>query len=86
MKDARVEYDVKAETEEIIQKLGIPVSTVIGSPYCQIIYQHSVPCEPLTIDTISNTKLNTKLQNSYEQSFNGEGRPYAEVFDELERN
>ena len=32
MKDAtvsaRVEYDVKSEAEEILQKLGVPVSTV----------------------------------------------------------
>ncbi|MDE6750515.1 MAG: type II toxin-antitoxin system RelB/DinJ family antitoxin [Lachnospiraceae bacterium] len=96
MKDAtvsaRVEYDVKAEAEEILQKLGIPVSVVINSLYRQIIYRHGVPFsltipgEPLTIDTISDSELNAKLQNSYEQSLAGEGRPYAEVFDELERS
>ena len=35
MKDAtvsaRVEYDVKSEAEEILQKLGVPVSVVINS-------------------------------------------------------
>ena len=37
MKDAtvsaRVEYDVKSEAEEILQKLGVPVSVVINSLY-----------------------------------------------------
>ena len=35
MKDAtvsaRVEYDVKTEAEDILQKLGVPVSVVINS-------------------------------------------------------
>ena len=96
MKDAtvsaRVEYDIKTEAEEILQKLGIPVSVVINSLYRQIIYRHGVPfaltisVEPLTIDTMSESELNIKLQHSYEQSLPGEGRPYAEVFDELERS
>ena len=30
-------------------------------------------------------ELNAKLQHSYEQSLAGQGRPYEEVFDELER-
>ncbi len=88
---ARVEYDIKTEAEDILQKLGIPVSVVINSLYRQIIYRHGVPFsitipqEPRTIDTMSDTELNAKLQHSYEQSIAGEGRPFNEVFDELER-
>lgn len=89
---ARVEYDIKTEAEDILQKLGIPVSVVINSLYRQIIYKHGVPFsltipqEPRTIDTMSDTELNTKLQHSYEQSLAGEGVPYNEVFDDLERS
>ena len=36
---ARVENNVKIEAEEILQKLGVPVSVVINSLYRQIIYQ-----------------------------------------------
>ena len=47
MKDAtvsaRVEYDVKTEAEDILQKLGVPVSVVINSLYRQIIYRRGVP-------------------------------------------
>ncbi len=96
MKDAtvsaRVEYNVKAEAEDILQKLGIPVSVVINSLYRQIIYKHGIPFsltipeEPQTFDSLSPAELNAKLQHSYEQSLAGEGRPYAEVFDELERS
>ena len=95
MKDAtvsaRVELGVKTEAEDILQLLGIPVSVVINSLYRQIIYRRGVPfamtlpAEPRTLDAMTDTELNAKLQHSYEQSLAGEGRPFEEVFDELER-
>lgn len=95
MKDAtvsaRVECGVKAEAEDILQRLGIPVSVVINSLYRQIIYRHGVPfamtlpTEPRTLDAMTREAFDAKLQHSYEQSLAGEGRPFEEVFDELER-
>ena len=85
MKDAtvsaRVEFDIKNEAEDILQKLGIPVSVVINSLYRQIIYKQGIPF-PLTIpkdpnhDSMSDAELNAKLQHSYEQSLAGE-KPFA---------
>ena len=76
MKDAtvsaRVECGVKAEAEEILQRLGIPVSVVINALYRQIIYKRGVPfpinlpSEPRTLDTMTDAELNAKLQHSYE--------------------
>lgn len=96
MKDAtvsaRVEYEVKTQAEEILQKLGIPVSVVINSLYRQIIYKNGVPFsltipnEPKTLDTMTDDELDVKLRHSYEQSLAGKGRPLNEVFDEIERN
>ena len=89
---ARVEYDIKTEAEDILQKLGIPVSVVINSLYRQIIYRHGIPfsltlpTEPRTLDTLSDTELNEKFRHSYEQSLADGGQPYTEVFDELERS
>lgn len=67
MKDAtvsaRVQSDIKAEAEEIIKNLGIPVSVVINSLYRQIIYKHgvpfelTVPAEPSTMDALSKAEL-----------------------------
>ena len=88
---ARVEYGVKTEAEDVLQKLGIPVSVVINSLYRQIIYRQGVPFsltiprEPRTLDSMSDAELDAKLQHSYEQSLAGEGRPFTQVFDELER-
>ena len=89
---ARVENDVKNEAEDILQKLGVPVSVVINSLYRQIIYHHgipfslTVPSEPRTLDAMSDAELDAKLQHSYAQSAAGEGRPLGDVFDDLERN
>ena len=96
MKDAtvtaRVECNIKTEAEDILQKLGIPVSVLINSLYRQIIYRHGVPFsltmpqEPKTLDTLSESELSQTLMHSYEQSLRNEGRPFSEVFDEIERN
>ena len=96
MKDAtvsaRVECGVKTEAEEILQKLGIPVSVVINSLYRQIIYRHGVPfsltipTEPRTMDSLTKAELGAKLQHSYDQSLAGQGRAMDDVFDELERS
>lgn len=95
MKDAtvsaRVEYDIKTEAEAILQKLGIPVSVVIDSLYRQIIFMRGVPFSltlppmPKTLDMMTEEELHEKLQRGLEQARRGEGRPFEEVFDELER-
>lgn len=67
---ARVENSVKMEAEDILQKLGVPVSVVINSLYRQIIYHHGVPfslmipSEPRTIDAMSDAELDAKLEHS----------------------
>ena len=96
MKDAtvsaRVEYDVKTEAEEILQKLGIPVSVVIDSLYRQIIFTRGIPFSltlppmPKTLDMMTEEELHERLQRGYEQSLQGEGRPAGEVFAGLKRD
>ena len=89
---ARVENSIKTQAEDILQSLGIPVSVVINSLYRQIIYRNgipfplTIPIVPQTADTMTDAELATKLQHSYEQALAGQGRPFNEVFDELERS
>lgn len=45
----------------------------------------NLPAEPRTQDAMTDAELDAKLQHSYAQSLAGEGRPFEEVFDELER-
>ena len=89
---ARVENDIKVQAEDILQRLGIPVSVVINSLYRQIIYRNGIPFPltvpeiPKTIDSMTDAELAAKLQHSYEQALAGKGRPFKEVFDDLERS
>ena len=93
MKDAtvsaRVELNVKEEAEDILERLGIPVSVVINSLYRQIIFTNGIPFsmtipkEPPTMDTIDPETLSAKLYHSYLQSLKGEGRPIKEVLGEI---
>ncbi len=46
----------------------------------------SIPAMPKTLDTMTDAELNKKLQLSYAQSLAGTGRPFDQVFDELERS
>ncbi|MBO6127591.1 MAG: type II toxin-antitoxin system RelB/DinJ family antitoxin [Pseudobutyrivibrio sp.] len=87
---ARVEDNIKKEAEDILQKLGLPVSVVIDSLYRQIIYTKGIPFsltiphEPRTMDDLSSTELIKKLQHSHYQAQNNQGRPLDEVFANLE--
>ncbi len=87
---ARVENDIKTQAEDILQKLGIPVSVVINSLYRQIIFTNGIPFSltipevPNTIDSMSNEELIARLQHSYAQALEGKGRPFSEVFDDIE--
>lgn len=94
MKDAtvsvRVENNIKNEAESILQNLGIPVSVLINSLYRQIIYQKGIPfslkmpVSPKTLDEMSESELNAKLQKGYNEALLGMGKPVNTVFDELE--
>ncbi|MBQ9664602.1 MAG: type II toxin-antitoxin system RelB/DinJ family antitoxin [Oscillospiraceae bacterium] len=89
---ARVDYAVKTQAEEILQGLGLPVSVVIDALYHQIIYTRGIPFpltlprEPRTMDSMSKADIDAMLQHSYEQSLAGQGRPFDQVFDEIERS
>ena len=96
MKDAtvsvRVENNIKNEAESILQNLGIPVSVLINSLYRQIIYQKGIPfslkmpVSPKTLDEMSESELNAKLQKGYNEALSGMGKQVNTVFDELERS
>lgn len=88
---ARVEEDIKLEAENILQRLGIPVSVVINTLYRQIIARNGIPFsmtlpeESKPLEDMTRTELDTKLQHSYDQFLAREGRPIDHVFEDLER-
>ena len=89
---APVESDIKEEAEDILRRLGIPVSVAINALYRQIIYNGGLPFrlvlpkEPRSADAMTADEFDDMLSRSYEQSLSGLGRPCDELFDELERD
>ena len=88
---ARIDETLKSQAEEILQQLGIPVSVVINTLYHQIVIQKGVPFpltlnrSPATLEGMSSTQLNAKLEHSYQQAITRQGSPLNDVFADLER-
>lgn len=88
---ARIDKNVKDQAEDILRQLGIPVSVVINTLYHQIIARNGVPfsitlpTKPRSLDELTQSELDAKLQHSYEQALSRQGKPMDEVFDEIER-
>ena len=83
---ARVEPDVKAKAESILQGIGVPVSTLINALYRQIIYANgipfslSIPKGVQSLDSMSENEFNEMLETSLSQAARGEGKPVDQVF------
>ena len=88
---ARIDKNVKDQAEDILRQLGIPVSVVINTLYHQIIARNGVPfsitlpTKPRSLDELTQSELDAKLQHNYEQALSRQGKPMDEVFDEIER-
>ena len=86
---ARVEPETKHTAEEVMQKLGISVSTVINLLYNQIILTQSIPF-PLTLprapkaqDEMTDEEFSAMLQNGMDDVQARRTRPAKEVFADL---
>lgn len=88
---ARIDENVKDQAEDILRQLGIPVSVVINTLYHQIIARNGVPfsitlpTKPRSLDELTQSELDAKLQHSYEQALTRQGKTMDEVFDKIER-
>lgn len=86
---ARVEPEVKAEAETIINQLGLSVSAVINSLYKQIIlnrgilYSLTIPSEPRVRDEMSRAEFDAMMEMGLTQAKNGESIPVDGAFDTL---
>ena len=88
---ARIDETIKVQAEDILRQLGIPVSVVINTLYHQIIARNGVPfsitlpAQPKSLEEMTISEMDDKLQHSYEQARSRQGRPMNEVFGALER-
>lgn len=74
---ARVQPEIKQQAEEILNRIGLPVSVLIDTLYRQIImtggvpYSLTVPKLP-TRDTMSDEQFNAIMEKGYQQAIAGQ--------------
>ena len=87
---ARIEPDVKAQAEGILNALGIPASNAINMFYMQIILHRGLPFDvtlpakqPLDMNAISEEELNAELEKGYADMAAGRTKPVGRVFADI---
>lgn len=87
--NVRVEPDVKKQAEDILDKLGVSVSSFINMTYRQVIMKRGIPFSVelpsgiKTLDTMTGEEFDEMMQAGLEQAKKGESIPYEEAFDRL---
>jgi len=85
---ARVEPEIKVQAEEILNKLGIPVSVVINALYHQIIYTNGIPFfiglpKSVNADLMSEKEFNDRLIIADKEIENNECVPLSKLTEEI---
>ena len=87
----RVMSFLKKEAEEILDKLGVPVSVLINALYRQIILQGDIPSDIENFDygfkdleDMTKEEFDAMLQEGFDQVQRGEVIDAKEFFEELE--
>lgn len=88
--NVRIEPEIKKQAEEILAKLGIPVSTAINMYYRQIVEKNGIPMEvKLTrpklpvVEDMSEEDLLEELAKGYRDIENGKTKSAEDVFREF---
>ena len=87
---ARIEPEVKAQAESILEALGIPVSNAINMFYKQIILRRGIPFEvklpafPVPdMSELTKEQLKAEIEKGFADAAAGRVTPAPEVFAEL---
>ena len=86
---ARVQPDVKAQAETILEQLGIPVSAFIDMAYRQVILKNGLPFRvdlshsPVTMDCLSESEFHTMMAKGLEEAKADRSLPLKEAFDKI---
>lgn len=85
---ARVQPEIKAQAEAVLDQIGIPVSVLIDTLYRQIImtggvpYSLSVPRIP-TLDGMSKEQFDEMMQKGYDEAKAGVGLSVDDAFKKI---
>ncbi len=81
----RIQPEIKAQAECVLEQLGIPVSVLIDSLYRQIILTKSIPYSLAlptipTLDTMTAEQFNEMLSTGVQQAKSGQGASLEDAF------
>ena len=89
---ARIEPETKTCAENILESLGIPVSTAINMFYRQIILNNGLPFElkiPKTknidVSKMTETQFNNEMENAYQEMLDNKGVSVQTAFSSINR-
>lgn len=89
---ARVEPEIKAQAEAVLEHLGLPVSVVINMLYRQIIMNNGVPFSLVlpssipTRDTMTEEEFDAMMQKGLDQAKAGQGLRLDEAFAKVNKS
>ena len=89
---ARVEPDLKAQAEQVLNELGIPMSNAVGMFLRQIVLQRGIPFEmklparePLAYDSLTKEQFDAEIKKGFADIEAGRTTPATEVVAEMKR-
>lgn len=86
---ARIQPNIKEQAEEILERLGIPVSVFIDMAYRQVIMRGGVPFSldiPDTLttrDSLTKAEFDTMMQTGFIQAKKDDSVSVEEAFEQL---
>ena len=87
---ARVEPEVKAQAEHILERLGISSSTAIDMFYRQIVFTNGIPFrpaipakDPKARDEMTRAEFDTAMEKGLLQAKTDQSVPVDEAFDRM---
>ena len=90
---ARVEPDLKEESENILSQLGIPMSSAIGLFLRQVVLQRGLPFSvklpaqrPTELALLSDEEFDVEMEKGFADIAAGRVRPASEVFADIKRD
>lgn len=83
---ARVQPDIKAQAEAVLEELGVPFSVLIDTLYRQIIMTGGIPYSLTvpkiqTLDSMSTEQYDAMMKKGYDEAKAGDGMPVEDSTD-----
>lgn len=89
---ARVEPEIKAQAEQVLNQLGIPMSNAVGMFLRQVVLQRGIPFEiklpanePLVFGTLTKEQFDSEIEKGMNDIKNGRVHSADSIEEEMKR-